>query len=285
MKDGKSMTATRRKNVELKKFVQTLDCGATPGAVTATLSDNGTLTISGKGMMKDYGKPFWGLKRDNVINVVIKDGVTSIGNHAFFGCKNLTSITIPSGVIFIGARAFGMSGLCSIIIPNGVPFIEEFTFGGCTDLSSIDIPNSVMVIGDNAFYSCKHLTSVTIPDGVMWIGNNAFGRCTSLKSVDIPSSTVKIGASAFSDCSDLTMITILNPAPPSVYKDTFDKLSKKTCAIVVPKAAVKAYRKADGWKDFLNIQGIATPDKFDDAILAKPHKGNMAAKKVERSKK
>ena len=87
----------------------------------------------------------------DVTNVIIEEGVTSIGFQAFRGCTSLTSVTIPEGVISIGDCAF------------------EF----CTSLTSVTIPDSVTTIGNYAFAGCTSLTSVTIPDSVTSIGEVA----------------------------------------------------------------------------------------------------------------
>ncbi len=153
--------------------------------ITWDISDYGTLFISGNSM-PDYaynGAPWFSLK-DEIKKVVIGNGVTNIGNYAFKGCSNLTSVTIPNSVKSIGEYAFwGCSGLTSITIPNSVTKIEERAFYGCESLTSVTIPNSVTSIGNYAFYWCRSLTSVTIPNSVTSIGDYAFEGCKSLKKI------------------------------------------------------------------------------------------------------
>ncbi|MCL2752399.1 MAG: leucine-rich repeat domain-containing protein, partial [Firmicutes bacterium] len=135
--------------------------------------------------------------------------VVAIGNNAFSGCGNLTSITIPSGVTDIGRGAFsGCSSLTSITIPPSVTVIKSHTFSGCSSLSSITISFGVTNIDDAAFNDCGSLASVTIPSSVTRIGGYAFRGCGSLVSITIPSSVTGIGDSAFSGCSSLTSVTI-----------------------------------------------------------------------------
>ena len=205
------------------------------GDLTWTLTADGTLTISGKGAMKNYdanNSPV-AQKTDSVKKVVIQEGVTSIGDYAFFDCSNLTDITIPESVTSIEECAFqNCSSLTDITIPGSVTSIGEGAFQGCSSLTSIEIPSSVTSIGDDAFYGTPWLTNkrqennslvivngilidgrtcsgeVTIPDSVTSIGYRAFQNCTGLTSITIPKSVTSIGDSAFYNCTGLTSINI-----------------------------------------------------------------------------
>ena len=137
--------------------------------------------------------------------------VTSIGQSAFFGCRGLTSVTIPNSVTSIGYKAFSdCFGLTSVTIPNSVTSIGDNAFYECIGLTSVTIPNSVTSIGWYAFYYCIGLTSVTIPNSVTSIGWYAFSNCSGLTSVTIPNSVISIGNGAFRDCTGLTSIEIPN---------------------------------------------------------------------------
>ncbi|MDR1698250.1 MAG: leucine-rich repeat domain-containing protein [Prevotellaceae bacterium] len=131
--------------------------------VTATL-DNGTLTIRGTGAMRNWTSwraPWYDIK-DDIENLVIEEGVTTIGNFAFYECYGLTS---------------------SVIIPEGVTSIGEAAFGCCFYMPSVSIPNTVTTIGVVAFEACYNLTSVTIPAGVTKIDASAFWACYALSSI------------------------------------------------------------------------------------------------------
>ena len=212
--------------------------------LTWSLSDDGTLTISGTGDMADFewdGTP-WCSVSSQVKSVVIKDGVTSIGDCAFGGCISLTSVSIPDGVISIGFAAFeSCSLLTGVTIPNSVTGIGDYAFGYCSSLISVTIPGSVTSIGEAAFAGGSTSVNVSrenknycsvdgglydkqkttifhpgkiqngafrVPDGVNRIGDSAFFDCTSLTSVIIPKSVTSIGSLAFLGCIRLTNVTI-----------------------------------------------------------------------------
>ena len=142
-------------------------------------------------------------------SITLPSGVTWIGGYAFDGCSGLTSLTIPSGVTGIGDNAFdGCSGLTSLTIPFSVTWIGCNAFSGCSGLTSITLPSGLTEIGYGVFSGCRGLTSMTLPAGVTEIGDYAFKGCSGLTSLTIPSSVTEIGESAFSGCSGLTNLTI-----------------------------------------------------------------------------
>ena len=218
------------------------------GSVMATLSDDGTLTISGNGKMKDWrnsSDEAWDSNRKNIKNVIINNGVTSIGNFAFSDCTSLTNITIPNSVTSIGDYAFyGCENLINITIPNSVTSIGNFAFCMCTSLTSINVDsnnekymsdNGVLYtkdkktliqypskkekteyiilqgttsIGNYAFHYCTNLTNITIPNSVTSIGDNAFYGCENLINITIPNSVTSIGNDVFNGCISLTSINV-----------------------------------------------------------------------------
>lgn len=117
-------------------------------------------------------------------DIIIPDGVTSIGNYTFQWCDNLTSVTIGNGITSIGSFAFdGCGSLTSVTIPNSVTSIGSFAFAYCYSLTNIVIPDSVTSIEDYAFDACGSLTSIIIPDSVTSIGESAFLDCYSLSDI------------------------------------------------------------------------------------------------------
>ena len=170
----------------------------------------GTLEISGTGYMCTWSNNVpWGDYGYAITTVIINNGVTSIGNYAFFYCDSLTNITIPSSITDIGYNAFsGCRSLTNITIPNGVTCIGDGAFSNCNGLTDIAIPDSVIGIDSYAFLGCSSLTSITIPEGVTCIDEGTFSGCSGLTNITIPDGVTSIGDHAFSGCSGLTNITI-----------------------------------------------------------------------------
>jgi len=128
-------------------------------------TESGVLTISGTGEMEwtyVYDIP-WRPYQLDVKQVVIGDGVTNIGDGAFWGCTNIASVTLP----------------------NSITTIEGFAFTGCSELPGITLPANLESIGDSAFAFCSGLSSIAIPSSVKEIGRDAFGNCTELNAVYI----------------------------------------------------------------------------------------------------
>jgi uncharacterized protein YjdB len=136
--------------------------------------------------------------------------VTSIGELAFYYCKELSSVVIPNSVTSMGEKAFFYcSKINSLTISNSITELPEFAFEGCSSLISVTIPESINKIGARAFSNCSSLQSVVIPNSVTVIGESAFDGCKSLTSIKIPENAF-LNSYAFRSCSNLTSVTIPN---------------------------------------------------------------------------
>ena len=224
-----------------------------------TLDADGVLTISGTGEMYNYNgddNP-WNEYTTSIKSIVVNEGVTSIGDYAFYECHLLASITIANSVFSIGKYAFAScSSLTSVSIPYGVTSIKDSAFFACTALSDISIPNSVTVIECSAFQGCASLTSVSLPESVISIGDAAFFSCTSLTDVIIPESVSSIGDYAFRACYSLTFVSIPDGVT-GIGVLTFDACRSLT-SITIPNSVT--YISGGAFSGCSSLADIIIPD-------------------------
>ena len=194
---------------------------------------------------------------NNVKSVEIGDGITKIGDYAFYYCSSLTNITIPENVTSIGSSAFGgCSSLTNITIPENVTSIGSGAFSKCSSLTNITIPESVTSIGSYAFSECSSLTNITIPENVTSIGSYAFSGCSSLTNITIPESVTSIGSYAFSKCSSLTNITI--PEGVTSIEDSTFRYCRSLTSIEIPESVTSI--GSDAFSECRSLTSIEIPD-------------------------
>lgn len=185
------------------------------------------------------------LNGELVTNLVIPNGVTSINNHAFYGCTSLTSVTVPDSVTRINMGAFeNCSNLKNIYItdimawcniefenyysikPNPLYSAHNLYLNGEL-VTNLVIPDGVVSVNNYAFYYCTGLTSITIPDSVTSIDNNAFTRCDKLETITFGNGMTKIQSQLFESNSKIKKIYI----PKSItiiYNNAFAKANNIT---------------------------------------------------------
>lgn len=145
----------------------------------------------------------------NCRELVIKDGVTAIGNETFSNFKSLRSVTMADSVITIGDRAFeNCSSLTIVDFSKNLVSIGRGAFQNCKNLTNVSLYEGLVEIESEAFASCSRLKTVSLPDSIMEIGNVAFAYCPMLLEINIPSNILTIGDLTFAGCSSLTGITI-----------------------------------------------------------------------------
>lgn len=139
----------------------------------------------------------------------IKPGTNCIAASAFSGCRSLTSVKIPEGIITIENGTFSACGsLTNVTLPDEIRSIGDYAFSGCGRLLDISIPEGVMGIGERAFENCAALTDVTIPGSVTSLAESAFSACAGLTNVTIHEGTKRIGTQCFEDCANLKFVRL-----------------------------------------------------------------------------
>ena len=119
----------------------------------------------------------------SLVDVILPDSVTSVGNAAFVYCTLLKSLDLPDGLVSIGAQAFGGSGLTELVLPDSVKNIGKLAFVECASLADITLSNSLETIEDSAFAMCQSLTQIAIPASVTQIGDGVFVYCLALEGI------------------------------------------------------------------------------------------------------
>ncbi len=245
-----------------------------------TLS-NRTLTIIGTGVMADYyGDTPWYDYSSSIKSVIINDGVTSIGEWAFYDCDSLTSITIPNSVTSIGNGAFYYCpSLTSITIPNSVTSIGWGAFYGCSSLTSVTIPNRVTSIGEETFRNCSSLTSVTIEaETPPTLGNSVF-TSTNNCPIYVPCGTLDAYKTAWSAYASRIIYKPLHDIETKINVEDAGKiiLPKNMCdemiVTAIPNRGYKFTKWSDGNTDnprsFVLQEGLSFTAIFDYALSGK----------------
>ena len=184
------------------------NCG---DGLTCTIdNDHRRLTISGDGSMYNFDPTSlpWTDSRSYFDTIVVNEGVKSIGDYAFYECRNIRSVSLPESLTSIGQYAFGTSTAIESLTVNGETAIGDHAFDGCQSLRTITFGENVQSIGNYAFYDCRSFNSLTIPDGVTSIGDYAFDECQSLNSLTLGNSLTSIGSYAFKGCNKISKIVI-----------------------------------------------------------------------------
>lgn len=187
----------------------------------------------------------WKDNRDSIVSVVIGNGVSSLGDYAFYYCKKMTNISISNTVTRIGDSTFQSTALSRISFPDSLRTIDSFAFYNCSSLTEVTIPANITNIESYAFDICTGLrsitvasgnanycsengvlynksktellrypcnsgaTSFTVPESVSSIDVGAFGNNQTLTSVTISGSKVNIWGFSFDKCVALRSVTVL----------------------------------------------------------------------------
>ena len=179
----------------------------TSGDCTWSL-DGTVLTVSGNGAMANYQSHYvpWGRE---ITEVILKNGVTSIGNYAFYECKSLEKISIPESVTRIGNCAMEYcTGLQKIYIPSSVTIIAAGAFEYCESLSLVEGLEGLTEWYQYCFADCKSLTDFVIPENITSIPYSTFSNCSNLHNIYIPTCVNTIENSAFNNIDNLIVYAV-----------------------------------------------------------------------------
>lgn len=221
-------------------------------------------------------------------DIVIPQGITSIGAHAFQGVafKNRFNLVLPSGVVKLGGGSFAGKRFSNISFNNDLEEIGSECFYDASLPIQIKLPSNLRKIGSRAFWNSNIEGELVIPEKCMEIGDNAFSLCPitkltlpskleyinpeafcslrELKEITIPKFVDYIGDYAFSGCSSLQTVVCLNTVPPTVGTNPFGPgggysyheeghIFFDKCVLEVPEQSIELYRNAEGWNKFKNI--------------------------------
>ena len=160
---------------------------------------------------------FWG--NSQITSLTLPDSLTSIGTYAFYQCTGITSLTLPDSLTKIGENAFrdcsGITG--EITIPAGIKNLENNVFSGCSKLTGVYLPSQLTTIGESVFAGCSGLKFIRVagqdapagnfilPSGLTKMGSQAFMRCSGIVGeVTIPDGVATLEKNVFKECSGLT---------------------------------------------------------------------------------
>ena len=219
-----------------------------------------------------YAKHLY-LNDTEITDLVIPDGVTSIGNYAFSYCTGLTSVTIPNSVTSIGSSAFARVPL---IIYNGsasgAPWgAKRYAKGGFLEGNWVyENSTKQMLLG---YIGSDEV--LLIPSGVTTIGKKIIvpesgSEDHSIKSIEIPNGVKDISDSAFYNCANLSSITCYSKRVPSATEHTFDGINKSTCILYVLADYLNNYVQDYYWGDFEDIRPIGATKTTTDGVKVNP---------------
>lgn len=207
--------------------------------------------------------------------IVFPNNLQAVPNGFAQGCSVLEEVNLPASVKSIGQFAFSeCAGLTSIDLPEGLTKLDKFAFAYTTSLTDCPVPTTLQEVGTGVFYQ-SGLTSASLPEAITVIPNGMYQCCASLPEFRVNDNVTEIEKEAFYWCFALSKI-YLGSALTTIGEKVFwgdNALTEVTCAaevpptgaefedgvyasatLYVPAASVEAYKGADGWKQFVNIQ-------------------------------
>ena len=209
------------------------------------------------GFLKKYDP--W---KSSKTNVTVPSGVIIIGRRAFEECKSIKSVILPDGLKFIERGAFrNCECLEEINLPEGLEVIENDAFYGCYSLKKIVIPASIKQIMPGAFFLCWDLKKVKLKEGIECIDSSAFMMC-GLSEINMPNSVMAIGNDAFYDCriKEITIPSGVRRIEHSTFSNCH-KLKSVTFSEGLEIVADMAFDNCDKLQDIALPEGLISIGK------------------------
>lgn len=240
--------------------------------VTYTVTSDGVMTLRGTGAMADstnvtfaFGGPEWRKNyADQITTLVVKPGVTSIGDYGFREFTKLTSVSLPASVTRIGKDAFrACEVLTSVVLSSALQTIGQGAFYDCDKLTVLSIPDSVTSIGEEVFRDCDSLYAVSLPGGIGVIPKKAFYGCNRLQTVTVPGEVSEICESAFGYCENLRDVFYLAPIDRWSSIDVCDTYDPGSIVgggnRALESAVVHSHYPGGGTSGFVDKDSVFTP--------------------------
>lgn len=221
------------------------------------------VTVIPENFLKNFG--------GNITELTLPNSITYIGYYAFIGL-NISTLTIPESLTYLGYRAFDDCTKLKTVYFNAKRCYNAEAFSGCDSLSNVILGENVEYI--EGFKNCPNLTNVKLSESLTMISDEAF-RNTGVTCITIPNSVARIGWNAFTDSKltevtigsgvtfiseyvftncPLENITVLCETPPGIYDSTFDERTFQNATLIVPDTSLERYKHMYVWKNFYNIK-------------------------------
>lgn len=207
-------------NSEILAFAST--SGELVNGINYSFDDSiGELVLSGQGKVTQIDNGWQNYQTDDIKSVVIKNGITGIGEAVFANCVNLENVTLSNTVTEIEDNAFSCcSSLKNLTLSTNLLQIGDSAFSFCNNLDNIILPDTLTKLGNGAFSGCSSLKNLTLSTNLTQIGDSAFSNCEKLESVVLPDTLTELGKYAFTECEKLKNVTLSNSLT-SVKPSTF----------------------------------------------------------------
>lgn len=237
------------------------------------------LKVSGTGAMSNYSAASpapWDEFRTDIQKITVEDGVTTIGNDTFTGCKGVTDVSLPDSLTKIGDSAFrDCTGLNEITIPDAVKSLGHYAFYGCKGLTELKLGDSVKTIGNYSFAKCTGIRIVTIPEAITTIGKNAFKDCSAIDFVIFKGTEEQWQAVTIGDGNEVLADAMIRFGEVKLGDANGDGQSNSTDALMCMQQSVGMVDFVGDWFDSMDVSGDGKVNSYDALKILKLSVGEI----------